>query len=49
MPGEWTEEASLQIESVIHSASQSSLGQSFSDFTHQMSNQINGLMFRMEL
>ena len=49
VPGEWTEEASLQIESVIHSASQSSLGQSFSDFTHQMSNQINGLMFRMEL
>lgn len=49
VPGEWTEEASLQIESVIHTASQNSIGQTFSDFTHQMSNQINGLMFHMEL
>ena len=49
VPGEWSEEAALQIESVIHTASQSSFGQTFSDLTHQMSNKLNGLMFRMEL
>ena len=49
VPGEWSKEASLQIESVIYTASQPSLGQSLSDLTHQMSNQFNGLMFQMDL
>ena len=49
VPGEWSGEASLQIESVINTASRTSFGQSFSDFTHQLSNQLNGLVFQMEL
>ena len=47
--GNGTKQASLHIESVIHRASESSLSQRFSDMTHAVSNQINGLMFSMEL
>ena len=49
VPGEWNDQASLHIESVIYRASESSMGQRFSDMTHAVSNQLNGLMFSMEL
>ena len=49
VPGEWNDQASLHIESVIYRASESSMGQRFSDMTHAVSNHLNGLMFSMEL
>lgn len=48
VPGEWNEEASLQIESVVKKAAQTSWLQSFLDLTHSASNRMDGI-FQMDL
>jgi len=48
VPGEWNDQASLQIETVVQQAATSSWMQSFLDLTHTASNQMGGI-FRLEL
>ena len=48
VPGEWSEEASVQIQSVVNEASQSSWFQSLADFTHLASNKVTDI-FHIEL
>tara|TARA_B110001450_G_C17662900_1_gene498141 strand:+ start:970 stop:2583 length:1614 start_codon:yes stop_codon:yes gene_type:complete len=48
VPGEWSDQASLQIETVVQQAATSSWMQSFLDLTHTASNQMGGI-FRLEL
>ena len=48
VPGEWNDQASLQIETVVQQAATSSWYQSFLDLTHTASNQMGGI-FRLEL
>lgn len=48
VPGEWNDQASLQIETVVQQAATSSWYQSFLDLTHTASNQM-GDIFRLEL
>ena len=48
VPGEWNEEASLQIETVVQQAATSSWYQSLLDMTHTASNQMSGI-FHLEL
>jgi len=48
VPGEWNDQASLQIESVVQQAAKSSWYQSFLDLTHTASNQMGGI-FQMDL
>jgi phosphatidylinositol 3-kinase len=43
VPGEWEEEASLQIQSIVQSASQTSWFQRLADFTHLASNQMDDI------
>ena len=48
VPGEWNDEASLHIQTVVQQAANDSFLQKFSDFAHSASNRIED-MFRMEL
>ena len=48
VPGEWNDQASLQIESVVQQAAEPSWVQSFLDLTHTASNKIGGI-FHMDL
>ena len=48
VPGEWEEEASLHIQTVVQNASEPSLVQRVVDFSHFAANQIDGF-FRMDL
>ena len=48
VPGEWNDQASLQIESVVQQAANPSWYQSFLDLTHTASNQMGGI-FQMDL
>lgn len=48
VPGEWNDQASLQIETVVQQAATSSWYQSFLDLTHTASNQMGGI-FQLEL
>lgn len=48
VPGEWNEEASLHIQTVVQTASQASFLQQAADFVHQASNQVTHF-FQMEL
>ena len=48
VPGEWNDQASLQIKSVVRTAAEPSWLQSFLDLTHTASNKVGGI-FRMDL
>lgn len=48
VPGEWNDQASLQIESVVQQAAEPSWVQSFLDLTHTASNKMGGI-FHMDL
>ena len=48
VPGEWNDEASLQIDTVVDNAARSSWSQQLADLSHSASNRI-GEMFHMEL
>jgi hypothetical protein len=43
VPGEWSEEASLQIQTVVRKASETSWLQRLADFTHLASNQMDDI------
>ena len=48
VPGEWDNEASLQIQTVVQKAAEPSVVQRVADFTHYAANHIQGI-FRMDL
>jgi len=43
VPGEWSSEASMHIQTIVHSASNTSWIQKLSDFTHSASNQLDDI------
>ena len=44
VPGEWSSEASMHIQTIVHSASQTSWIQQLSDFTHSASNHLDEIL-----